>query len=51
MINFDQPTIVTVEGRRISPPHRFVEPDLETLLEDARLRADRQHPFWAKLKS
>jgi len=29
---------------------RFVEPDLETLLEDVRTRADRQHPFWAKVR-
>jgi predicted esterase len=28
---------------------RFVEPDLETLLEDVRTRGDRLHPFWAKV--
>jgi len=26
-----------------------VEPLLETLLEDVRMRADRQHPYWAKV--
>jgi len=26
-----------------------VTPSLETLLEDVRTRADRQHPFWAKV--
>ena len=29
---------------------RFVEPDLETLLEDVRTRGDRLHPFWAKVE-
>ncbi|HEX7446591.1 MAG TPA: peptidase [Pirellulales bacterium] len=27
-----------------------VEPSLEVMLEDARTRADRQHPFWAKIE-
>jgi len=26
-----------------------VQPSLETLLEDVRTRADRQHPYWAKV--
>lgn len=30
---------------------RFVEPDLETLLEDVRTRGDREHPFWAKVEN
>ncbi len=29
---------------------RFVEPDLETLLEDVRARGDRLHPFWVKVE-
>ena len=27
----------------------FVKPDLNVMLEDARTRGDRQHPFWAKV--
>jgi hypothetical protein len=27
---------------------RMVEPDLRVMLEDARTRGDRQHPFWAR---
>ena len=30
---------------------RFAEPDLETLIEDVRTRADRQHPFWVKVEN
>ncbi len=29
---------------------RYVEPNLETLLEDVRSRGDRLHPFWAKVE-
>jgi pimeloyl-ACP methyl ester carboxylesterase len=49
MVNFDEPLVVELNGRPISPRDRFVRPDLEVLLEDARARADRQHPFWAKV--
>ena len=28
-----------------------IEPSLEVLLEDARARGDRKHPFWAKVES
>jgi hypothetical protein len=27
------------------------QPDLGVLLEDLRTRADRRHPFWAKVES
>jgi hypothetical protein len=42
---------VEVNNRAISPRDRTVRPDLNVLLEDARSRADRQHPFWAKLET
>ena len=51
IVNFDQPLEVDLNGRRISPADRFVRPDLGVLLEDARARADRVHPYWAKIKS
>jgi len=49
LVDFDQKLLVEVNNRAISPRDRFVRPDLNVLLEDARTRADRQHPFWAKL--
>lgn len=51
LVDFDQPLVVELNGRTITPRDRIVKPDLGVLLEDARTRADRQHPFWAKLSS
>jgi len=42
---------IVVNGRRVNPASQFLEPDLETLLEDVRTRGDRQHPFWVKVES
>jgi predicted esterase len=39
------------DGRPAASRARFPEPDLQTLLEDVRTRADRQHPFWAKVEN
>ncbi len=41
---------ITVNGGKLRMPDPFVEADLHVLLEDARLRSDRQHPFWAKVE-
>ena len=49
MINFDQRMTITVNGRRINTKESFVKPDTQVILEDARTRADRQHPFWARV--
>jgi hypothetical protein len=46
-INFAEPITVEVNRRKVSPDR--VEPSIPVLLEDARTRADRQHPFWAKV--
>jgi len=51
IVNFEEPLAVELNGRAISPRNHYVTPDLEVLLEDARSRADRQHPFWAKVTS
>jgi predicted esterase len=51
MLNFDRRATITVNGDRVSLGTPFIEPDLETLLEDVRTRADRQHPFWCKVES
>jgi pimeloyl-ACP methyl ester carboxylesterase len=51
LVDFSQPLVVEVNNRAITPRDRRVEPDLNVLLEDARTRADRQHPFWAKVST
>ncbi len=51
MIDFNERASIVVNGRRINTHDPFIQPDLWTLLEDARSRADRHHPFWAKIES
>ncbi|MFO0788686.1 MAG: peptidase [Pirellulales bacterium] len=51
LVDFNEKLAVEVNNRNISPSDRIVRPDLGTLLEDVRTRADRQHPFWAKLST
>lgn len=45
MIDFARPIAVTLDGRRLA--RDGVAPDTTVMLEDLRLRGDRQHPFWA----
>ena len=45
--NLTEDLTVYINGR--SRKHSL-SPDLETMLEDARTRCDRQHPFWGKLE-
>lgn len=49
MLDFQKQIIVLVNGMRVNPPNRTITPDLAVLLEDARTRADRLHPFWARV--
>lgn len=49
MLDFDRRSIITVNGRRFNNNDQIIRPDLHVILEDARTRGDRQHPFWAKL--
>ncbi len=49
IVNFDQRIEITFNGKRISPPNGVITPTLDVLLDDARTRADRLHPFRAKL--
>lgn len=49
LVDFNERISVELNGRSIGPRDRFIAPDLTVLLEDARTRADRQHPFWAKV--
>ncbi len=47
MIDFNRRIELQINSRRTSDD--YLEPDIETILEDVRLRADRQHPFWVRL--
>jgi pimeloyl-ACP methyl ester carboxylesterase len=49
MIDFTARVSISVNGHQVTSQGPFVRPSVETLLEDARTRADRQHPFWAKV--
>jgi predicted esterase/tetratricopeptide (TPR) repeat protein len=49
MVDFKQRVNVTVNGQQINTKEPFLQGDLRTILEDARTRADRQHPFWTRL--
>ena len=47
LVDFENRVEISVNSKL----HRQeVQPSLETLLEDARTRSDRQHPFWAKVE-
>ena len=49
MVDFDQPVRVSINGNTIRGAKESISPQLDVLLEDARTRADRQRPYWAKL--
>ncbi|MDA1180721.1 MAG: peptidase, partial [Planctomycetota bacterium] len=47
-VDFSKPLIITIDGKSSREP---VAPSVSTLLEDARTRGDRLHPFWAKVSN
>jgi predicted esterase len=49
LVDFTRPVTVTINGRKF--PRDAVAPDTRVLLEDLRLRGDRQHPFWAVVET
>lgn len=49
LVDFTRPVSVTIDGRQARTGR--ITPDIELLLEDLRLRADRQHPFWAVVEA
>ncbi len=51
IIDFKKRAYIVVNGGRINNRAPFIEPDLQTLLEDVRTRGDRRHPFWAKAET
>jgi dienelactone hydrolase len=50
MVDLGRRVTVTINGRRAGGNPPSIVPDVATLLEDARARGDRQHPFWAKVE-
>ena len=50
-VDFKKPITVELKGRRMTPAGTEIKPTMSVLLEDARTRAERQHPFWAKVES
>jgi predicted esterase len=44
IVDFSAKMSITINNKRVPSPG----PSIVTLLEDARTRGDRQHPFWAK---
>ena len=51
MVNFKARVNISVGGRRPNGAPAMIKPSVETMLEDLRVRGDRQHPFWAKVGS
>lgn len=49
MVDFKKRSTITVNGRRMNGPDQMIRPDLRVMLEDARTRGDRLHPFWARV--
>jgi hypothetical protein len=47
MVDFSQRISINFNGRSETLQ---VEPNVRDLLEDARTRSDRQHPFWAQVR-
>jgi len=47
MIDFRAKAAVKVNDKNYHPPNGMIEPNIEVMLEDARTRCDRMHPYWA----
>ncbi len=50
LVDFSRPVPITFGSRNLNKGNKMIQPDLGVLLEDVRTRADRQHPFWAKVE-
>lgn len=50
-LDFDRKIEVVFNGKKLTPQNGRVPASSRVILEDARTRADRQHPFWATLNS
>ncbi len=47
LLRLDEEATVFLNGKKITAP----PPSVEVILEDARTRCDRQHPFWTKVEA
>ena len=47
IIDFRAKAAVKVNDKNYLPPNGMIEPNIEVMLEDARTRCDRIHPYWA----
>lgn len=47
IVDFTKPIQISIGGKDVRGD---IRPSLEVMLEDARTRADRQHPFWARVE-
>ena len=50
-VSFDRPISVTINDNRVAAGKGAIKPSIAVILEDARTRGDRQHPFWAKVQA
>ncbi len=50
-VDFRRRVSIVVDGKEVNKRSSAVKPDLATMLEDVRTRADRLHPFWAKVEA
>ena len=50
LVDFGRRIRINVDGHRVDSRKTSFRPDLAILLEDARARADYQHPFWARIE-
>ena len=48
LVDFDENVAVYINGKKRG---REIEADVQVILEDARRRGDRRHPFWASFES
>lgn len=51
VVDFERRAKIKVNSKDVARGEPYVKPDVATMLEDARRRADRKHPFWAKVES
>ncbi len=50
LLDLDKRINLVVNGARVNLRGGQAQPKIETILEDARTRGDRLHPFWAKVE-
>lgn len=51
LLDFNTRTNLMLGGHRANGAPSMIKPSVETMLEDLRIRGDRQHPFWAKVEA